>query len=206
MADTTLTCQSFLATTLSIAKDPNSSEYAYSELLIYLNKGRDHIHKTLISIDSDIVLETGTITLVASTQAYTLPDDFWSMRKKGVYYDDVKPLYRCTHVDVIRNGTDTTDTYVVAYELTDTQIKVVPIPTATSVAVDNTLNLEYYARPANLAISDNMPYKNMFNEPLGFFVDSMARLRLEDTSAGYAEIYNLLEEQTLEIARLRGKQ
>jgi len=204
MADTAVTVQTDIDNSIARAKDVAKTQWADPQLLIFTNKAVDYIYKLLIRIGSELVKTDATIPIVESTQEYLLAThlpDFWSMSTKGVYFTDF--LTPCTHEDKIRAGSTTTDVAPTMYYLTDTHLGVVNIPTATSVAAYPTLNCRYYKKNTTLALTDNMPFKNLFNEPISAFVDHIAVLKTTAPTEEFTALYNALEESTLEIARNR---
>jgi len=207
MADTTVTVQTIIANTIARQKDPDKNTWADAELLKYLNKAREFVYNLLILLQSEIGITDGTITMVAVTQEYTLSgnlDNFWAMQAEGVYFSTVgTPLTPITKADAIRLGTTTTDTPPTMFYLTATKLGVCSIPTTTEVSVDATLHCRHYAYQADLALTDTMPWKNIFNTPISFFVDSMAFIRNEVGSAEVSAIYNTLETTVLKIINIR---
>lgn len=209
MADTTVTVQTLVNNTIVRQKDSQKLDWADAELLIYVNKARDYIHKLLVVDGQEIAITTGDITMVASTQEYDLSgnlDDFWCMSTNGVYFTGATtPLIPVTAEDKIRYGGSTTNAAPAYYYLTPTKIGVIPIPTATSVSVYGTLNCRYFKKEADLALTDSMPYKNIFNEPVSMFVSNMAMLRLGVDTAEYTAIYNNLETSVRAIIARRSQ-
>jgi len=202
--DTAVTAQTTIDNSIARAKDEKKTQWVDSQLLIFMNKAIDFTHKLLIREQSEIVKTDATITMVADTQEYLLTgnlDDFWSMSYKGVYFTDF--LTPCTYEDKIRAGTDTTDTAPGSYYITDTHIGVLGIPTATSVAAFPTLYCRYFKMNTPLALTDDMPYKNLFNEPLSSFMDHVAVLKTTAPTSEFTALYNALEASTLEIAKNR---
>jgi len=204
MTDTAVTAQVTIDNSIARAKDTAKTQWSDAQLLIFMNKAVDSIHKLLIRIQSEIVKTDSTITMVNATQEYALSgnlDDFWGMSENGVYFTDfLKP---CIYEDKVRSGTETTDTAPVSYYITDTDIGVIPIPTSTSVAAFPTLYCRYFKKNTALSLSSNMPYKNLFNEPISSFMDNMAVLKTTAPTEEYAALFNSLEEATIDIAKNR---
>lgn len=204
MADTDVTAQTIIDNSIARAKDEDETQWLDAQLLIFLNKAYDFVHKILIRLESELVKTDGTITMVATTQEYALATnlaDFWSMSNKGVYFTTF--LSPCTYEDKIRAASATTDVAPLSYYLTDTHLGVVKIPTATSAAAFPTLYCRYYAKNAALVLGSTMPYKNLFNEPMSSFMDNMAVLKSSAPTQEFSAIYNALEESTMEIAKKR---
>lgn len=204
MGDTAVTIQTTLDNSIARAKDSDKTQWSDAQLLIFLNKAVDYVHKLLIRIENELVITDGTITMAASTQEYTLAgtlDDFWAMSTNGVYFTDF--LTPCSYEDKIREGSTTTDVAPTLYYVTDTHLGVVNIPTATSAAAYPTLNCRYFKKNTALALTDNMPYKNLFNEPVSSFVDHVAVLKTTAPTQEFTALYNALEASTLEIAKKR---
>ena len=206
MADTAVSVQTIVDNSICRAKDPNKNTWADAEMLIYTNKARAFIYDLLIKHQSEIGITAGTITMTA-TQEYTLSgnlDDFWVMAAEGVYFDaGEKPLTPVGYTDKTREGATTTDDLPTMFYLTATALGLINIPTATAVAIDNTLNCRYFKYQADLALDDNMPWKNIFNQAISFFMDSIAMIRNEVNSSAVAAIYNELEKNVIEIIKMR---
>jgi len=204
MADTAVTAQTTIDNSIARAKDKKKTQWTDAQLLIFMNKGIDFTHKLLIKEQSEIVITDSTITMVAGTQEYLLSgnlDDFWGMSENGVYFTDF--LTPCTYEDKVRHGTDTTDTAPVSYYITSTHLGVLDIPTATSVAAFPTLYCRHFKKNTPLALTDNMTYLNLFNEPISSFMDHTAVLKTTAPTAEFTALYNALEAATLEIAKNR---
>jgi len=208
MSDTAVTPQTLIDNSLARKKDSGKTQWADAELLVYLNDALSYINDLLIEHDSELVISDGTITMVASTQEYTLDgnlDDFYAMVPKGVYFSsETDSLTPANYEEKIANGSTTTDVVPTIYYLTATKLGVIPIPTATAVAVDNTLNCRYFTMHTDLALDGTMPYKNLFNRPVKMFMSNIALLRNENSkSADIAALYNVLEAEVLKIVNKR---
>lgn len=207
MADTNVTVQAVVDNSLARQKDSDENTWEDSELLKYINKARTFIYNLLILNQSDIGLSEGTITMVATTQEYDLSgnlDDFWCMQADGVYFSTIgTPLTPIAKTDAVRLLSATTDTPPTMFYLTGTKLGVANIPTATAVSADATLNCRFYSYQSDLTLTDNMPWKNLFNEAIGFFVDSMAFARNEVDSQVVSSIYNTLEDMAIKIINAR---
>lgn len=206
MADTTVTAQTVIDNCIARRKDPSKKTYLDSEMLGYLNKSIDNIQKLLIFLESEIAITAGTITMTA-TQEYTLSDtlvDFWAMGREGVFFDaDETPLTPVLYSQKIRNKDTTTDELPTKYYLTDIKFGLISIPSATAVAIDNTIHCNYFKMPTVLTLSDNMPYLNIFNEPIAFSIDTMALLRNDHTIENYKAAAEILEAQVVQIVEYR---
>ena len=206
MADTDVTAQTIIDNCIVRRKDTGKRTYTDDELLGYLNKSIDNIQKMLILLESEIAITDGTITMTA-TQEYELDgnlDDFWAMSREGVYFDaDPTPLTPVVYGHKIRNEATTTDALPTKFYLTATHLGLVAIPTATAVAIDNTINCRYYKKPASLTLSGNMPYKNIFNETVAFSIDTMALLRNTHTIENYKAATAMLEQMVLNVVSYR---
>jgi hypothetical protein len=203
MADTLVTPQTVIDNSIARAKDSNKTQWTDAQLLKFLNKAYDYVHRLLMVVQSEIAINEGTVTLVADTQEYTLPDDFWVMANNGVRLSG-DPLGMVTYEDKVRCGADTTDEAVVGYYLTDDKVGVIPIPTATSVALGATLNLRFFKYQADLVLLGTMPYKNILNEPMATFMDQIALIKTDAPAQEVVTIYNSLEQATLAILQKRG--
>lgn len=206
MADTDVTAQTVVDNSIARIKDENKTQWTDARMLDLVQKGVDYVHRTLINLNNELAVSTGTITMVASTQEYDLSgnlDNFWKMAPLGVYFAGSAPLIQITREDAQRAGSTTTDTAPTAFYLTPTKIGVVYTPTATSVSTYATLNCRYFAMPTTLTPTSNMPYKNLFNEPIGMFATSLAMFKTDSPQAEYLAVYNALEEATLNIVRNR---
>lgn len=207
MSDTTVTVELIINNSIARAKDPKKTQWSDIQLLAFLNKAYDHIHKTLILARSEIVITESTITMVTLTQEYSLATnlaDFWGMTENGVYFADVvEPLIPLTFEDKQRAENETTDTYPESYYITNLNLGVIDIPTGTSAAAHPTLNCRYYKKNTPLASGGDMPYNNIFNEPMSSFMDYVAVLKTTAPTAELTTLYNNLEQQTITIAAKR---
>ena len=208
MTDTTISVQTSINNTIARAKDPDKDQWVDATMLIFYNKAYDYIHKLLIRLQSEIVITDSTITMTA-TQEFSLASnmaDFWSIVENGVYFDGVsKPLTPVTYENKIRAAGDTTDTNPESYYITDTDIGLIDVPTATSIAAYPTLSCRYFKKNTPLTLNGDMPYKNVFNQAISSFADSIAILKTENPTEEYTALYNALEETTLAIAKERDK-
>jgi len=204
MADTAVTAQTVINNSIARAKDSNKTQWTDAQLLIFLNKAYDYVHRLLVLSQSEIAINEATITLLAATQEYDLPDDFWCMANNGVTLNSV-PLMDAMYQDKIRAGATTTDEAITAYYLTDDKIGAIPIPTSTAVAVSayRTPTLRYFKYVTPLALTSSMPYKNLFNEPMATFMDQIALIKTEVPTQEVLAIYNSLEQATMAILSKR---
>lgn len=206
MADTAVTVQTEIDNSLARMKNPSKNlPWTDANLLKLWNKGMRFVYQLLIREASEIGITAGTITMTA-TQSYALSgnlDDFWVMAEKGVYFTSAEPLVQCSYEDVIRESTDTTDALPTMFCLDADNLLLVKTPTATAVAINSTLNCRYFKYQADKALTDNCPWKNIFNEAITMFMDSVAFVQNEVDSSALAAIYNTLEEQTLIIINKR---
>ena len=207
MSDTTITVQTIIDDSITRAKDGYKSYYPDDELLKYINKAVDYIHKLLIKIKSELVVSEDTVTMSEATQEYSLADnlaDFWGMVENGVYFASVGvPLEPVTYEDKIREAVTTTDTNPLMYYVTDTDIGVLNIPTATSAAAYTTLKCRYYKKNTTLTLTSSMPHKNLFNEAISSFVDHLAVMGQTVSAQELTALYSTLEAETLDIAYKR---
>ena len=208
MADATVTAQAVIDESLCRLKDPHDTKWKDAELLAYLNKGYNYIHRLMVKAQSEIGMTTTEVTMVASQQEYSLPDDFYCMAVEGVFFSLVsKPLTPVTFTDKIRETSTEVSTSPTMYYLTASNIGLINIPNATSVAAYPTLALRYFKRVTPLMITGstaiNMPWKNMFNDAMSIFMDTIALMRDDMNSASIAAVYNELEQQAIEIINLR---
>jgi hypothetical protein len=205
MADTDVTAQTLIDNNFARQKDLYKTQWTDAVMLTYVQKGLDYTARLLINMNSDLARSTGTVTLAAGTQEYDLSgnlDNFWQIVPEGVYLD-TKPLLPMTKDDAIRAGTGTTDDAPEYYYLTGTKIGLVLTPSATSATAYPTLTCRYYAAPVTLTLTTNMPYKNLFNEPISAFASSLALMKTEVPTGELLAVYNALEEATIAIVRKR---
>ena len=207
MADTAVTVQTLLDDCIVRQKDSQKVDWPDAELLRYVNKARDYIHKLLVQGAEEIAINAGTISMVSGQQEYLLSgnlDNFWAMAPNGVYFSgQTTPLFPITVEDSVRYGSTTTTEMPSYYYITSTKLGVVPIPTDTSIDSYPTLNCRYFKMESALTLASNMPYKNIFNEPVSMFASNMAMLRLGVNTAEYTTIYNALEESVRAILKRR---
>lgn len=208
MADTDVTVQTEIDNSVSRMKNPSKNlPWTDANLLKFWNKGMRFVYQLLIRENSEIGVTAGTITMAAVTQGYALSgnlDDFWVMAKNGVYFADNDPLTQCSYEDLAREGTTTTDELPKIFCLDASNLLLVNIPTTTAATVATTLNCRYFSRPVDKALTGSCPWKNIFNEAITMFMDSVAFMQNEVDSSALASIYNTLEEQTLIIINKRG--
>jgi hypothetical protein len=207
MAETTILAQAVIDNSIARAKDSHKNQWSDAQLLIFLNKAYDYVHKILIRIGSELVITSAEITMVASTQEYAIAtdlEDFWGMSENGVYFAGVGiPLVPITFEDKFRSKAVAVDTAPTAYYMTSTYIGVVNIPNATSVAAYPTLTCRYFKLNTALTLATAMPYRNLFNEPMAAFMDHVALMKTSENTGELTAFYNALEESTIEIAKRR---
>lgn len=211
MADTTISVQTSIDNSIARAKDPDGKQWNDATMLIFYNKAYDYIHKLLIRIQNELAITDSTITMTA-TQEFSLATnmpDFWSIVENGVYFTGVsEPLTPVTYENKIRSAGDTTGTAgasPTAYYITDTDIGLIDIPSSQSVTAYPTLSCRYFKKNVPLTLTGDMPYNNVFNEPISSFADSIAVLKTENPTEEFTALYNALEESTLVIAKERDK-
>jgi len=207
MADTEITAQIVIDDSIARAKDPDKTQWADSELLKFLNKTYVYTNTLLIRLKSELSKTSAPVTMVASTQEYSLATnlpDFYAMADRGVYFAaSGVPLTPVTVEDKVRCAGATTATMPSGYYVTDSSIGVIDIPTSASVIAYPTLTCKYYKKATPLSLASIMPYKNIFNEPMSAFMDHLAMVRVEDLAEEFTAIYNALEESVLEIVKNR---
>ena len=206
--DTLFTTQAIIDDSIVRAKDEYKTQWPDALLLKILNRAVQYTTHLLFNIHSELVVNVGTVTLIAGTQEYSLTDnlpDFMAMMEDGVYFENEDILLPITYEDKRREKAKTTDIAPLFYYITQDSIGVVNIPTATSVSSFPTLTCRYFKRFPDLTLLSSMPYKNLFNEPLSAFMDNMAMLKAEEITAECTAIYNALEESTMSIAKKRGQ-
>ncbi len=199
------TVQAVIDGSMARAMDEDKTQWDDDQALIFLNKSGDYIQKLLIRLQNDLAVVSETITL-AATQEYSLANNlpgFWSMVDGGVYFPGELPLTPITVEDAHREGSTTTDTAPTMYYLTSTSLGLANIPTATAVATYSELKCRYYEKFASLALEDDMPYSDLFNEPMSAFMDHVAVLKIQGQTAEFTALYNALEESALEIVKRR---
>jgi hypothetical protein len=207
MTDTSITAQTLINSSIIRARDldKTNDRLTDEQLLIYLNKAREYVHQILIRENSEIAIDTGSISMVGTQQEYELADDlpdFWAMSTNGVYFSS-SPLLPMTYEEKIREGTTTADTAPVQYYVTKTHLGVVPIPTVTSATAYPTLYCRYFKYPTPLTLESEMPYKNALNSAMSAFLDSVGALSAEKQTAEFSTMYNTLEDATMQIIRRR---
>jgi len=205
MADTIVTAQTVIDNSIARAKDPDKTQWSDAQMLRFLNKARDYVYRLLVATQSELVISSTTIPLVAGTASYTLPDDFWGVINNGVYISGVDtPLYPVTQLDFVRAVGDTTDEHPESFFLTSTQIGFLPVPTATAVGLHGTISLRYSRYSAPLVLSDSMPWANILTEPMAAFMDHIAFIKSEVPTQELMAIYNALEQATMAMLTRRG--
>lgn len=210
MADTSVTAQAVIDSSIARAKDPNKSQWADAQLLIFLNKAYDYVHKLLIKLQSELVVTSASVNMVATTQEYELATslpDFWGMADNGVFFAGLGiPLDPVAYEDKIRTKSTVTSTSMPAptmYYVTATHLGVIPIPAVASVTSYPALTCRYFKANTALALGTAMPYKNLFNEPIAVFMDHAALIKTSENTGELTALYNALETSTLDIAKRR---
>lgn len=115
-----------------------------ADIIVYLDKSNKELHDLLIEKEQDYFITTSTIAVVASTDTYALPTDFYRLRgvdiKDGSDWFDVRKYNwqdrnRFQHADFNYNRyTGST----LRYRLQGNQIKLTPTPTKS-----DTLRINY---------------------------------------------------------------
>ena len=209
MSNTTVLVQTIVNNSVSRRKDVDKTNWGDNELLAYLNKAIDNIALMLIYMESELAVSEADLT-VTDTQEYTLDDDasnmsdFWAMAREGVYFEAVAtPLVPVIYGAKIRNKDIETDSYPTQYYITDDKIGLIPIPEDGADCDDGTLKCRYFAKPTELALDDNMPYNNVFNEAASLFMDSIAALRDDMDMTAYQSARVTLESLVLKVVKYR---
>ena len=205
MVDTAVTAQNMIDASYIRYADPAKTEWADAELLVYLNDGIEYAFQALHKLNSDLIKTVGSITTAATTQEYTLNDDFWAMCENGVTLSGgiSKALVPGTYDDKTRNGTTTTAADPKVYYLTDTKLGLIPIPTTASAAAYTTISCRYFKKPTAIALGGSLPWRNIFNAPIKAFMCSFALLRNQRSLEAQNLIYNTLEAAVVELATRR---
>ena len=212
MADDTVTAQAIVDDCVARRKDTDKTNWSDAELLAYLNKAIDNIGMMLIYLESELAISAATVTLDGTNQEYTMTDsnltDFWAMSREGVYFSTVEtPLTPKIYGAKIRNKTSTTDVYPTAYYITGSKIGIIPIASATAVALGSgagaSLLCRYFKKPTVLTLASTMPYKNVFNEAASLFIDTLAMLRDDMNMQAYQQARDVLESLVLKVVKYR---
>jgi hypothetical protein len=187
--------------------DDQETQWSDAQLLVFLNKAYDYVQRLLVTIKSELAITSANITMVAATQEYSLATslpDFWAMSEGGVTVSGIgTPLIPGTYEDKLRSAGAATNTYPVSYYVTATDLGVLDIPSATAIALYNTLTCRYYKRGADLALATAMPYKNILNEPMSTFMDGLAMIKAEMPGQELTALHNALEQATMGIIKDR---
>ena len=110
MADTIITAQTVIDSTIARLKDTSTSSTQWKdpELLSYLNNGLRFIDRIITNLNSELGITGANITLVAETGEYaltTVMPDFMKIAPKGVYFSNVSETLTPVDYDArIRNG------------------------------------------------------------------------------------------------------
>ena len=211
MADTTITVQTFIDNSTARAKDKRKTQWSDAQLLNFFNEGKDYVQAILVNINSSFNIATGTIPLVAGTAAYSLStylSDFYKMLPRGVFFLGYKPLIQVSREDSYRSGSDSTGTSGAAptcFYLGTLEIGFVKTPSTETVAAYPTILCQYYKRQADLALTDNMPWVNIFNSALQNYMTGKAIEKTTDDSSPYINTYNALETAVVQILKDRDR-
>jgi hypothetical protein len=158
-------------------KDTGTTDPSWTdaEILEYINQAQDIILQRLAINKSDVGLSVSSVSLVAGTENYAVPSNFWDHKSllidgqkdslSQVGYDDIKTF----------NANFSSKQQVPErYALYNDYFYLRPIPDAVY-----TLNIFYYAQPTALTTASNMPFKELYNQAIKKYAVAQCFLRDE---------------------------
>jgi len=182
--------------------DPDKTMWSDQELLVYVNQGTRCVHQLLVARNDPLVLSVGELSTVEGVSSYELPAGFLAMYtgsgvdRTGVwigssYLQPCKPDRSADHS--LSSGGEPKE-----YYLTPTSIVLLPTPDDTY-----TVSYAYFTALDALALTDNMPFQDLFNDAIGEYVCAKARLRGEMDATAAMQVYNELERRALNMVAVR---
>jgi hypothetical protein len=210
----TILVSDFLADIEFELKNTESIVPKTTELLEYLNKAYSMQYQLLVADKSDLIRSADTTFSTADgTEVYALSattavsTDLWVMHK--IYLTtgagaNLTPLElveedeRFSHIlgtVVQRAALEATPT---KYYLSNSNIGLLPVPDAIY-----TVHFNYYPNWVPLAISDNMPLKNLYNDALRESTLFTAKNRDMMPSEVNAQLWQILRKNALNVESLR---
>lgn len=172
-------------------RDADSTEYADAELLDYLNRAQVQLYSVLLGLHSDWVHTTDSnTTLAKDDNSVAVPDDFASVRSVWIGDDQLQK----TDVDYV---------YYRRKFISGTAQPVNFAPEAATLIFDYTadddydLTIYYNKNSTDLALTDNMPFNEEFNQPLRQAIVLQAKSRNEYDILGDAALFDFFTDASL---------
>lgn len=203
-------------------RNSDQEQWEAAETLEYVNKWLEMIHAILLEHESELVCTgTGEITLVAGTDEYSLSSndmgdlvyipggetsDTSRVRLEGLQALTLgRRSDRMAHLIEKDNGT-TSYSQPSEYYIHAGNICVLPFPDSASTAY--ALKIEDYAVDYTTitAVTETVPYYNIFNNVLVEGVKIIAKNRESDGSAVDSALMELFQDRAMSILRKRQKQ
>jgi hypothetical protein len=177
--------------------DPNSTAFADTELLDYLNRAGEHVHKLLIQQDSDLVKSKQTITLAEDDEDYSLESDYWTTSFAYVDGADTN-LGRISMGELAVMPASSYQGEPKSYCIINDTFYVRPVPTSSEDG--DSLYHWYFPKWTDLETTDNMPFNDLFNQAIRQFVAMTALNRDEYNVQVETGLLGMLEQEALKIA------
>lgn len=145
------------------------------EIVEYINQAQDILFQRLVSRKSDIGVQATTRTLVAGTDYYAVPSNFWEHKNLIITGED-NPMRQVEHSYILNYNAKVSSTSKVptCFSLYNDYFWVRPVPDS-----GYTLNIYFYQQPTILTASSNMPFKELYNQAIKTFAVAKCFLRDE---------------------------
>jgi hypothetical protein len=221
----TITISDFIDQINYDLRNTKSVEFTDAEMLIHINRMFEMIYYILFDMNSELILSSGsTVSTVAGTETYALSSDFaanisdlWApYRLEGdnyreghcavyitdsssVIYEPLEMVEYAERYSYLIAGS-TSRTRPVSFYIDGDNIGLLPVPDAVY-----TLTIDKYFpnfTPASAA-SENMPYKNIFNQAIGNGVKLLAKNRNDDSIAVETELMKIFTDAAKRIVKYR---
>lgn len=155
-------------------RDTNSTQFADTELVTYLNRGLVQLDASLMSLKSDLIHATEeSVDLASAANSVVAPSDLMSIRSVWIGSDRLIPkpvdyiYYKRKHI----SATGQPDYYA------EEGLNIIFERTADQAYSE--LVIHYNKKSTALTTSGAMPFNDMFNEPLRQTMVMLAKARQE---------------------------
>ena len=223
----TVTISTFIDQINYELRNTTEAEFINAEMLVHINRMCEMIHYILVDMNSELVLSSGsTVSTVAGTEAYDLSTDFaadisdlWSIYRlegdnyrqghcaiyltdsSSTIYEPIEQTEYSARYDYVINGTSARSRPDSFY-IDGDNIGLLPIADAVyTVTID-----KYFPNfsPA-AAVTENMPYRNIFNNAISDGVKFLAKNRNNDSVAMETELMKLFMDAAKRIVKFRSR-
>lgn len=206
-----------------------NSRYETGELLVYLNRCYEMLHMLLVGMNSELAATgSGTITLADGTEAYALSSnsmgDFWApfklhtqnRQRQDVYaiyltdsssgvHDALPMIPYEERFEYLQGGTSA-EAQPQGFYLFGDYIGFLPVPdtTYTCTIAKYFPNFVALTTASGTTAASDMPFKNIFNQDIGYGMEMMARMRNDVfTVAMETSLMDYFRERAIKIMGLR---